>query len=180
MASADIVRAFLAALGRLMGACEASAEFLPGTPCPDGFTCFSAEPRDGVCQHPDVILDEKMKATRLDGDQFSPEREHACIAQTTGAVVRSGAGLHLKLDNTKSRLFKDKVDCEQNPDTCERFSLYDYSRKAGCSWFTIRAMRATRGSWSASGMAASKGLSHPGLFAPKTMVGFGLCDRRTR
>ncbi|WP_298372364.1 hypothetical protein [uncultured Bradyrhizobium sp.] len=129
MASADIVRVFLAALGLAMGACEASAEFLPGTPCPEGFTCFSAEPRDGVCQHPDVILDKEMKVTRVDGDQFSPERERACIAQTVGSVVRSDTGLHLKLDNAKSRSFKDKADCERSPDTCERFSLYDYFPK---------------------------------------------------
>lgn len=110
------VSAFLAALGLLLGACEASAEFLPGTPCPDGFTCFSAEPRDGVCQHPDVILDKEMKVTRWDGDQFAPERERACIMRTAGSVVRSDAGLHLKLDNAKSRSFKDKADCERNPD----------------------------------------------------------------
>jgi hypothetical protein len=129
MRSAAIIPAFLAALGLLFGTCEASAEFLPGTPCPDGFTCFSAEPRDGVCQHPNVILDEEMKATRFDGDQFSAERERACIMQAAGSVVRSSAGPHLKLDNAKSRLFKDKADCERNPDACERYSLYDYFPK---------------------------------------------------
>src|SRR6516225_8221881 len=98
--------AFLAALGLLLGTCEASAEFPPGTPCPDGYTCFSAEPRDGVCKHPDVVLDDKLKATRVEGDPFSPESERSCINQTTGAVVRGSAGLQLKLDNAKIRLFK--------------------------------------------------------------------------
>lgn len=130
MGSAAIVRASLTALGLLLGARDAFAEFLPGTPCPDGYTCLPAEPRDGACEHPNVVLDEKMKVTRIDGDKFSPEREHACIMQTEGSVARSNAGLHLKLDNAKSRLFKDKADCDRNPDTCERFSLYDYFPKA--------------------------------------------------
>jgi hypothetical protein len=129
MRSAAIVPAFLAASGLLLGTCGASAEFLPGTPCPDGYTCFSAEPRDGVCQHADVILDEKIKATRIDGDRFSRERERACIMQTAGSVARGGAGLHLKFDNGKSRLLKDNADCERNPDGCERYSLYDYFPK---------------------------------------------------
>jgi hypothetical protein len=129
MRSAAIVPAFLATSGLLLGTCGASAEFLPGTPCPDGYTCFSAEPRDGVCQHADVILDEKIKATRIDGDRFSRERERACIMQTAGSVARGGAGLHLKFDNGKSRLLKDKADCERNPDGCERYSLYDYFPK---------------------------------------------------
>jgi hypothetical protein len=126
MASVATAPVVLAALGLLLGAREASADFLPGTPCPDGFTCFSAEPRDGACKHPDVVLDQEMKVTRVDGNQFSPERERACLQQTAGSAIRSSAGLHLKLDNAKSRLFKDKADCERSPDTCERFSLYDY------------------------------------------------------
>jgi hypothetical protein len=126
MDSTSIRTAFLAALALLLGTCEASAEFLPGTPCPDGYACFSAEPRDGVCKHPDVVIDDKLKATRLDGDQFSPESERACINQTTGAAVRGSAGLQLRLDNRKIRLFKDKGNCERNPDTCEIFLLYDY------------------------------------------------------
>ncbi|WP_050043555.1 hypothetical protein [Bradyrhizobium sp. LTSPM299] len=129
MRSARIVCTLLAALGLLLGVSTAFAEFLPGTPCPDGYTCFSVIPRDGMCQHPDVVLDEEMKVTRFDGDQFSQERERACIMQTAGAVVRSGAGLHLKFDNAKSRLIKDKADCERNPDTCELYSLYDYFPK---------------------------------------------------
>ncbi|WP_313754117.1 hypothetical protein [Bradyrhizobium sp. WYCCWR 12699] len=129
MAPTHIATGFLTALALLLGACEASAEFLPGNPCPDGYTCFSAEPRDGVCKHPDVVLDDKLKVTRFENDQFSPERERACIGQTTGAVVRGGAGLQLKLDNGKMKLFKDKADCERNPDTCEIFSLYDYFPK---------------------------------------------------
>jgi hypothetical protein len=73
-----------------------------------------------------VVLDEKLKTTRIDGDPFSRERERACIMQTAGSVVRGGAGLRLRLDHGKSRLFKDKADCERNPDTCELYSLYDY------------------------------------------------------
>jgi hypothetical protein len=57
MRSAAIVPAFLAASGLLLGTCGASAEFLPGTNSTYGYTCFSADPRDGVCQHPDLILD---------------------------------------------------------------------------------------------------------------------------
>jgi hypothetical protein len=129
MRSAAIVAAFLAASGLLFGTCEATAEFLPGTPCPVGYTCFSAEPRDGVCQHADVVLDKAMKATRIDGDRFSQEGEGACIMQTAGSVVRSSAGLLLKFDNAKSKLFKDKTDCGQDADACERFSLYDYFPK---------------------------------------------------
>jgi len=61
----SIVTAFLAAVGLMLSAYKAHAEFLPGTPCPDGYTCVSAEPRDGVCKHPDVVLDDKLKATRI-------------------------------------------------------------------------------------------------------------------
>jgi len=129
MCYTPIIAAFLVASGLLSGTGEASAEFLPGMPCPDGYTCFSAEPRDGVCQHPKVVLDEAIKATRVDGDQFSQEGERACITQTAGSVVRAAAGLRLKLDNGKSKLFKDKADCEQDADACERFSLYDYFPK---------------------------------------------------
>ena len=64
MRYATIVAAFLAS-GLLFGRCEAATEFLPGTPCPDGYTCSSAEPRDGVCQHPNVVLDEAIKGTRI-------------------------------------------------------------------------------------------------------------------
>ncbi|WP_257169827.1 hypothetical protein [Bradyrhizobium sp. SRS-191] len=130
MASSTFRIALLPALVLLCCAPEAYAEFLPGTPCPEGYTCFSAEPRDGVCKHPDVILDDKLKATRVDGDQFSPDSERACIMQTTGAVVRRAAGLQLKLDNGKVKSFKDKPNCERHPDTCELFSLYDYFPKS--------------------------------------------------
>lgn len=129
MGSASSISALLSAMALLWGASEASAEFLPGTPCPEGYTCFSPEPRDGVCKHPDVILDDKLKVTRIDGDPFSPESERACIDQAAGAVVRGRAGLQLKLDNGKVRLFKDKGNCERNPDTCEIYSLYDYFPK---------------------------------------------------
>lgn len=126
MNSGSTVAAFVAALAVVASTCDAPAEYRPGTPCPDGYTCFSAEPRDGVCKHPDVVLDNKLKVTRFDSDQFSPESESACIKQTTGAAVRGGAGLRLKLDNGKIRLFKDKADCERHPDSCEIYSLYDY------------------------------------------------------
>ena len=125
MDSTSLLTASLAALALSLSACEA-AEFLPGTPCPDGYTCLSAQPRDGACKHPDMVLDDKLKATRFASDPFSPESEPACIMQTSGAVVRGRAGLQLKLDNSKTRSFKDKPDCERNPDTCQLFSLYDY------------------------------------------------------
>jgi hypothetical protein len=131
MRSAAVVRTLLAALALSLDMSGAIAEYLPGTPCPEGYSCFPAEPRDGVCQHPDVVLDEKMRATRVDGDRFSKQRERACIAKTSGSVARSGAGLRLKFDSGKSRLLKDEADCERDdPDAhCKLYSLYDYFTK---------------------------------------------------
>jgi hypothetical protein len=112
-------------------------------------TSAGAEPRDGVCKHPDVVVDDNFKITRIDGHQFSPERERACVMQTAGGAVRNLPGLHLKLDNGKISLFKDRPGCDRNPDTCERFSLFDYfpkdrlflvhdQRYESDAWFLVR------------------------------------------
>jgi hypothetical protein len=112
---------------------SAFADRLPGTACPQGFSCFSIEPRDGACQHPAVVLDEQTKSTRYDGDRFSRAYEKACIAKAGSLVARRGSELHLKLGNGATKSYKDRrAGCENGTYTgCKTYVLYDYFPEQG-------------------------------------------------
>jgi hypothetical protein len=121
---------FFAVLCFSTGGSNAFADILPGAACPPGFTCFSIEPRDGACQHPAVVLDEKTRSTRYEGDRFSRAYEKACVAKTNSLVTRQGTELRLKLGNGATKLYKDKkskVACENGAyASCKTYLLYDY------------------------------------------------------
>ncbi len=120
----------LCALFASIGACNAFAETSSDAPCPADFSCVKPYPRDGACQHPAIVLDEKTKSGGYESDPYSRAFEKACIPKTGALATRRGGELRLTLGNGAVKLYKDnqsKKACEKGPyESCKTYLLYDY------------------------------------------------------
>ena len=142
---------FFIALCFSVGGSKAFAGILPGTTCPPGFTCFSIEPRDGVCQHPAVVLDEQTKSTRYEEDRFSRAYEKACVAKTSSLVTRQGTELLLKLGTGATKRYKDK-QVKRHARTglaraVKHICSTTISPSTAFSLSTLATMKVKRGTW---------------------------------
>jgi hypothetical protein len=130
-----VVWSICVALSLSTGGSTAIAQILPGAKCPSDFTCLPSEPRDGVCQHPLLVLDPQTKSIRYEGDRFSRAGEKACIVKTNSLATHRGAELTLKLSNGTAKVYKDnqsKAACEGGPyESCKTYMLYDFFPEHG-------------------------------------------------
>jgi hypothetical protein len=85
-------------------------------------------PRDGICEHPNLIFEGEYP--RYDGDPISRSYEKQCILRAKPFALRRGGELRLIFGNGTTRAYRDiqsSKACEQGPyESCKRYVLYDF------------------------------------------------------
>jgi hypothetical protein len=121
------MRSSIALIFLSLSACAALAgnDDLAGTCRPSG----CVPPRDGICEHPKIVVEEG--SPRYESDPTSRSYEKKCIARSKSFAMRRGGELRLSFGNRTTRTYKDNLSkkaCEQGGpyESCRQYMLYDF------------------------------------------------------